>query len=181
MQNAMGTQFRFTLQDTNRDGAPVPDVFVTGNEGNPRNAEDFYDFLRRESKDFATHVATVAEQNVNRGRGIGQDAVLGDIVEWYKENSGDGFMREPTVAELIADWDLKVTRTFTVTVSFDDVEGELTVTGVEADDEEDACQQVSETVGAEWSLNYDGPGEIDSDPFADSTIYIGSVEAEEEE
>jgi hypothetical protein len=173
--NGWGTQFSFQVDDTNRDGEPVPDVFVVRGEG--LSADKFYDHLRFESKDFHTHVTDVAEKNVYRGRNEGRNAVFEDIVTFYKENRGMG---EPSIKDLIDEWELSLTTTYTVTVSFDDVEGELTVTGVEAEDEEDACEQVSQSIGADWSLNYDGPGEIDSNPFTDSTIYISSVEAEEE-
>lgn len=173
---SMGTQYRFTLEDTNRDGAPVPDVFVVGDTG--MNAAEFLGYLMSKSGNFYDAARNYGDTWQKSGYKAGREEVFEDIVKWWIERD-----RNPndSVETLIRDWDLPTQRRFTVTVTFDGLNSPLVISGVEADDEADAERKVSDGVSASYEWDYSGPGELDEDPFGDQVIYVESVEAEEEE
>lgn len=170
---SMGTQYRFSIDDTNRDGAPVPDVFVVGD--NAYKADAFLAYLCQVSRDFDAAVSKSRESYGSITAMRATDKIYKDIAQWYREN------RNGTVADLIDEWGLTKNATYTVTVHFDDIDQPLVITGVEAEDEDEAKEQVENGITANYTYDYSGPGDIDEDPFGDGTIYINYVEVEEEE
>lgn len=99
------------------------------------------------------------------------------IVRWHRDNPNG------TLTQLIDEWNLADYKpTYTVSVWFDDLpDSPFVVSGVEADDEDGAKEEVSDGITASYTFDYSGPGDIQEDPFGEGTLYINNVEAEEDE
>jgi hypothetical protein len=176
MTGNMGTQYSFRLEDTNRDGAPVPDVFVTAS--GPLSAAEFLDYLVAKSNHFASvfnnkrsEYGTYRHEN---GYKAGKEEVYKALVAYYYEEG------EPTALRLLLEaWEVPLTRKFTVKVHFDAIEEPCVIYGVEAEDEEEAERIVQEGFQeCEIVINYNGPGDLEDDPGGQ--MYIDNVEVDEE-